>query len=677
MTVETTSFAEEYEGTGTKGPFPYRFPILAAADLRVIRTSPTGVETTLTLGSNYTVTGARNQNGGNVLLTTVLPVGYKIAIQRKMVYTQSVDIRNQAAYLPEVVEEALDRLTMCIQQLSNEMLTFLPSYSLELPTYTNNDAAVAAGLLDGQLYKTSEGRVMVKFTPSVPTVSIAITPTTASLISGESMQLSATVLGTTNQAVTWSVNGYDGGSSAVGTITGEGGSVTYLSPAARSGTFTIQVTSDEDPTKSASCPVTVVAVPVVSVGLTPGSVTMVVNGSQDFTASVAGLTDTSTVWKVDGVTDGDVTTGTITGTGLTREYTAPATDGVHLIVVSSAVDTSKSASAQVTVEEAEVVGPTSFYGFGSLATGGAGNATVHVTNLNSSGTGSFAAACASGNRIIVFDVGGTIALTSEPTIKSNTTVDGSTAPGAGITFTGRGIAIRQGANNIILKSFRHRGGYNGTGEEDNITIMEDCYNIVLDHLSLSGSYDENIGIWDTNRNITVQNCIVGDGHASGERYGSLCSNYNQRVTYYHNLFHNVYYRSPAIGYDVSDTVAAPSVTADVVNNVVWAYETRGTTVYHGGKANVVGNYYYSENHPAESNRAVNVETLGQAYSTGNYSLDGSGTSGNAGSPFTVEAYAQISASSAADALTYVKANAGCRTGGLDAFDTAIMADVTP
>lgn len=83
----------------------------------------------------------------------------------------------------------------------------------------------------------------------------------------------------------------------------------------------------------------------------------------------------------------------------------------------------------------------SFFGWGSLGTGlGAaasptGFSTFHVNSLLDSGTGTLRDALSQGARYIVFDVGGTIVITSDLNIThSYTTIDGTTAPAPGITI---------------------------------------------------------------------------------------------------------------------------------------------------------------------------------------------------------------------------------------------------
>lgn len=105
-------------------------------------------------------------------------------------------------------------------------------------------------------------------------------------------------------------------------------------------------------------------------------------------------------------------------------------------------------------------------GHGRYVTGGRGGRVVHVTNLNDSGTGSFREAVKSGNRIIVFDVAGVIALKSDLKIGDNITILGQTAPSPGITL--RYYTVQPGNNNII-RFLRIR-----RGEEKNINDGADA-----------------------------------------------------------------------------------------------------------------------------------------------------------------------------------------------------------
>ena len=84
-------------------------------------------------------------------------------------------------------------------------------------------------------------------------------------------------------------------------------------------------------------------------------------------------------------------------------------------------------------------------GFGANSIGGRGGTLIEVTNLNDSGPGSFRAAVeASGPRIVVFRVGGTIELQSSLIITNPyITIAGQTAPGGGIT-------LKNGSNTKLI-----------------------------------------------------------------------------------------------------------------------------------------------------------------------------------------------------------------------------------
>jgi hypothetical protein len=201
----------------------------------------------------------------------------------------------------------------------------------------------------------------VVVTSGAQTVSVSVSPTSASVQTGATQQFTATVTGSSNTAVNWQVNGVAGGNSTVGTISTSGlytAPATVPSPAA----VTVKAISQADTTKSASATVTVTAPAVVSVSVSPTSASVQTGATQQFTATVTGSSNTAVNWQVNGVAGGNSTVGTISMSGL---YTAPAavpSPSTVTVTAVSQADTTKSASATVTVTAPAVavaISPTS------------------------------------------------------------------------------------------------------------------------------------------------------------------------------------------------------------------------------------------------------------------------------------------------------------------------------
>jgi len=157
-------------------------------------------------------------------------------------------------------------------------------------------------------------------------VSISISPASASIYVDGTQQFAASVAGSSNTAVTWSASG--------GSVSSSG---LYTAPNT-AGTFTVTATSVADNTTSVSATVTVNAAPVVTVTLSPTSASLLTNGTQQFTASVSGSSNTAVTWSASG--------GSISSSGL---YTAPSAAGNYTVKATSSADSTKSASATVTV----------------------------------------------------------------------------------------------------------------------------------------------------------------------------------------------------------------------------------------------------------------------------------------------------------------------------------------
>jgi hypothetical protein len=180
--------------------------------------------------------------------------------------------------------------------------------------------------------------------PSGTAVSITISPTAVSVGLSGTQVFTANVTGSSNTAVTWIVReGAAGGSITVAGM--------YTAPSTE-GTYHVVVTSQADSTKSATAAVLVAP---ISVAITPTAIIVGPAGTHTFTASVKGSSNAAVTWAVQEGAAG----GVITSSG---SYSAPSTLGTYHVVATSVADTSKSATATVTVVSSGFFTPTGSMG---------------------------------------------------------------------------------------------------------------------------------------------------------------------------------------------------------------------------------------------------------------------------------------------------------------------------
>lgn len=142
MTISTTiTKAGPFSGNDVTVSFPYAFKIFSDSDLKVTHVDALDVETVLTLGIDYTVTGA-GDSGGNILYPVSgdpLATGETLIAVSDIDVKQLTDLSNQGGFFPEVHETAFDKLCRMIQQQLNKVgaglsLSDASSYSdLTLP----------------------------------------------------------------------------------------------------------------------------------------------------------------------------------------------------------------------------------------------------------------------------------------------------------------------------------------------------------------------------------------------------------------------------------------------------------------------------------------------------------------------------------------------------------------
>lgn len=264
-------------------------------------------------------------------------------------------------------------------------------------------------------------------------------------------------------------------------------------------------------------------------------------------------------------------------------------------------------------------------GHGRYVPGGRGGKIVHVTNLNDHGTGSFREAVkGSAKKIVVFDVGGVIALESDITIGDNTTIAGQTAPFPGITLRYR--TIRTGNNNVLRFIRIRRGQEKDINDGADAIWQREKNNIMLDHCSFSWSIDEVASFYDNN-NFTMQWCTIAEsltnaGHNKGAHgYGGIWG--GKLASFHHNLICHVTNRSPRFngaryewnGYTgnklYSEYKWANEVQAENVDFRNCVIYNCGNGCYGGpggGYVNIVNNYYKTG--PAASTSRVTQVTVG-------------------------------------------------------------------
>ncbi len=218
-------------------------------------------------------------------------------------------------------------------------------------------------------------------------------------------------------------------------------------------------------------------------------------------------------------------------------------------------------------------------GFGRLTTGGNAGPVVHVTNLSDAGPGSFREAVSQPNRHVVFDVSGIIRLQSNVAVSSQLTLDGQTAPGAGILLYGRSTSF-SGGHDIIVRYLRFREGINGDKGKCAVNLSGG-QNLIFDHCSIEWGRWDCLGLTRGSHDITFQYCIIGEG-VDPQRFGSLTDDADN-ITYSHNLWINNQSRNPKAKGKIQ-----------YINNVIYNWGVCGLVGGHSGAGHyldAIGNYF--------------------------------------------------------------------------------------
>lgn len=178
---------------------------------------------------------------------------------------------------------------------------------------------------------------------------ITVSPMSATVQAGASVQFTATVVSTISTTTSWAVNNILGGNSVMGTVDSTG---FYTAPASvpNPATVTVKCISSAETYPFGSALVTITAPPVSpTVTVSPIDSSATAGSTVQFTANVTGSANAAVTWFVNGVAGGSSTVGVISSAG---GYTAPTTapnPPTVVVTATSQADASQSASTTLTV----------------------------------------------------------------------------------------------------------------------------------------------------------------------------------------------------------------------------------------------------------------------------------------------------------------------------------------
>src|SRR5712664_1164953 len=183
--------------------------------------------------------------------------------------------------------------------------------------------------------------------PAPSSVSVTLTPTTSSVLLGNAQTFTPSVTGSTNTAVSWSVNGVPGGTPATGTITAAG---VYTAPQILPVLTNVTVTAQSvaDPAKQASATITILS--DITVALSPTVVGVELGATQPFHAAISssGQPNPAIRWSVSGPPCPAACGALDTNGNYTAPQILPAAANAT-ITAQSVADPAKQASAAVTI----------------------------------------------------------------------------------------------------------------------------------------------------------------------------------------------------------------------------------------------------------------------------------------------------------------------------------------
>jgi hypothetical protein len=255
-------------------------------------------------------------------------------------------------------------------------------------------------------------------------------------------------------------------------------------------------------------------------------------------------------------------------------------------------------------------------------------------------------------------------------VASNLTIEGQTAPNPGIGIMGSEVSFDNASNDIVEDIRFREGDLDPHKGESSLNLRNASY-LIFNQVSVEFGQWDNIDSVGA-KNITVQDSIIAD--PIGQQFNAHTE--TGPYTWYHDLFANSHNRNPLA-----------KGNTQFINNVVYNYHASYTAGNSSGNFlhDVIGNYFITgpvTKVPSDTYFQMDNQSV---YNSGNY-LDSSPNGTLDGQPLALGGGAtalsapwssstnSIPTSSAADAYSYVIANAGAQPH--DQVDKLVITDVT-
>ena len=335
------------------------------------------------------------------------------------------------------------------------------------PTTASDDRALFAVVVKNSAGSATSTNATLNVAAAAG-VAVQVSPTSATDAVGSTQQFVATVTGTSNTAVTWSVSGTGCSGAACGTISVGG---LYAAPASvpSPATILVRATSVADPSKSASASITVVVATAVLLSISPTSAAVPTAGTDSFTATVTGTQNTAVAWSLNGAGCSVASCGTLATSSLAAVYAAPLvapSPPTVNVVATSMADPSKTASASVSIMS--VVAVTVTPNSTSVGTGATQQLNASVSGTSNTavtwslqGAGCSGSACGTVNSSGLYTAPSAVPSPATVTVTATSTADPSKTGSASIvifsataTNTVAGLSIPNGHPRLFWNAGR-------------------------------------------------------------------------------------------------------------------------------------------------------------------------------------------------------------------------------